>query len=82
MRFNLEVKKINNHLLFIYKDNDQRDENLKKIEILIPNEELVVKKEQLNLIIGNKNLNYTYFSSEDKCQLDDWWNNIIDIITK
>ena len=81
IRFNLQIITKNNHILFIYKDNEQRDENLKKIEILVPKDDLVIKKEQNNLIIGNKNITYTYFTSEDKYQVNEWWEEIINIIT-
>ena len=80
MRYCLEIKKINNHILFIYKDHDQPDYTLRTIEILIPKNNLVVKKEQLSLIIGNKTTNYSYFITDDKYQLDEWWNNLLTFI--
>ena len=82
MRYSLKIKKIHNHVLFIYKDSDQPDPTLKIVEILVPKDELVVKKEQLSLIIGSKNINYTYFITEDKCQLDEWWNEVINLLIK
>ena len=80
MRFKLEIIPKNCHILFIYTDTEQRDKSLKKIEILIPKNDIVLKKEQNNLILGNNNQTYTCFTSEDIYQIDEWWDEIMKII--